>query len=468
MSALDRAAGLGFPSSRSLSSEMAATFALAWPLIATNLAAIGMTTTDVMMLGWLSPEALAGGSLGFNLYFPFFLFGVGVVGAVSPLAAHAYGADRADRASVRAIAQHGLIAALVIALPAWLVLWFAEPILTAIGEPPALTKIARVYVHGLQWALLPGLGYFVLRGAFAALDRVGPIFITALAAFLFNAAAAYGLIFGKFGLPALGVFGSGLATTSAQCFMALALIAYAHFDRGLKPYGLASLRFRLSLARLRRHWRLGLPMGLQLLAEVSIFAGSALAMGLLGPSSIEAHAVVLQIASLAFAVPLGIGQGAIVRVGQSFGARDHLGVARAGLAALVLTCAFAAGSATLMLTLPRLLLSAFFDVGAPSNAATIALAFVFLRVAAALHVFDGLQATLACMLRGLHDTRWPMILALVGYWGVGAPLGLMLAFLTPLAGVGLWLGLAAGLFVVAALLGLRWRQRLRAVRGTAA
>ena len=461
MTAPYRADAAAFPPRPPLSRELGAMFALAWPLIVTNFSGAGMMTTDVVMLGWLSPEALAAGSIGFNAYFPIFLFGLGVVAAASPLAAHVVGADRNDRDGVRAIAHQALISALLFCPPIWLLLWFTGPILRAIGEPPALADSAGVYVHGVEWTLLPALGMVALRAVFAALDRVGPVLIAGVLALAVNAVLDYGLIFGKFGLPAYGVFGSGLATATANLFMFLVLAAYALFDRQLAAYRILTRMPRWDWAALRRLWRLGLPSGSLVLSEVSIFAGSFMAMGLLGIASVEAHAAVLQIASLAFSVPLGLGQAASVRIGQAFGARDGAGVRQAGTAALALTVGFAAASALAMVAFPKLLLSAFFDLGAPDAEEAITLALSFLWVAAAFQVFDGLQVALTNMLRGVHDARVPLILALLGYWGVGAPLGVALAFLTPLKGLGIWIGLAVGLASVSALEGLRWRAVVR-------
>ena len=196
-------------------------------------------------------------------------------------------------------------------------------------------------------------------------------------------------------------------------------------------------------------------------AEVGVFSASSLVMGLIGRPTLEAHTIALQIASLAFMVPLGLGQAASVRVGHAFGARDPAAIGRAGRAAFGLTIAFAAVSATVMIAAPRLLIAPFMDVEAPENAAAVGIATALLRVAAIFQVFDATQATLAQMLRGLHDSRAPLIIALLGYWAIGAPLGLALGFATPLAGVGVWIGLAAGLAAVASLLLARWLQRER-------
>jgi MATE family multidrug resistance protein len=173
------------------------------------------------------------------------------------------------------------------------------------------------------------------------------------------------------------------------------------------------------------------------------------------------HAIALQIASLAFMVPLGLGQAATVRVGRAYGARDPAAIARAGAAALGVTVVFAFLSATTMLAAPMLLIGPFLDVGAAGNAASVAMAIALLRVAAIFQIVDASQATLMNMLRGLHDSRVPFVIAIVGYWALGAPIGLALGFATPLGAVGVWIGLAIGLAVVAVLLVARWRGMAR-------
>jgi len=441
--------------------EVVAMFALSWPIVLTNLAVNFMNTTNLMMLGWRSPDALAAGALGFNLYIPFLLFGIGVVGAAAPIAASLIGADPGDRRSVRRVGHQAFLLALTLAIPTWAVLWNASPILTAIGETPALADEAERYLHGLQWALLPDLLYFSMRSLFAALNRTAPILIASLIAVAFNAFANYALIFGHFGAPEWGVFGSGVASSLAQLVMLAVMVGYSLLDPHLKRYRLFVGLWRPHAQTLARIWRLGLPIGAAIAAEISVFAFSALAMGVIGSESLEAHAIVLQIAATAFMVPLGLGQAATVRVGHAYGARNASAVSLAGWTAFFMTMAFVAVSAATMFAAPRLLISPFISTDAPANAVTVALALSFLRVAAFFQLVDGGQAVLANMLRGVHDSRWPLAMALTGYWAIGAPVGFALAFLTPLRGLGLWIGLALGLAAVALLLFARWRGKER-------
>jgi multidrug resistance protein, MATE family len=450
------------PPSAGFAREAAAMLALSWPLVVANVAQSGMTTTDLMMLGWLSPKALAAGALGFNLFLPLLLFGVGLTSAVAPIVARIVGAAPSDVAGPRRAAHQAFISALILALPMWALLWNAERILIAFGEDPELAALAASYLHGLQWALAPAFLFFAARSVFAALNRTGPTLLACVLAVAVNATANYVMIFGKLGLPALGVFGSGLATFISQSFMLMVLALYAFVDPHLARHQLFAGPWRIDWAQFAQLWRLGAPIGMTITFEITIFAAAVFLMGLIGAGALEAHAAVFQVASLAFMVPLGVGQAATVRVGLAFGARDRSGVSRAGWTALAICMGFMILSASTMLLFPRFLLSGFIDVDAPANAQTVQLAEAFLRVAALFQIFDGAQAVAAGMLRGLHDARAPMFIALFGYWGVGLPVGAWLAFKTPLAGVGLWIGLACGLACVAALLIARWRLRERA------
>jgi MATE family multidrug resistance protein len=442
--------------------ESLAMVALSWPLIVANVAQSAMTTTDLMMMGWLSPKALAAGALGFNLFLPMLLFGIGLTSAVAPIVASLVGAHPADIVGPRLAAHQAFLSALALAAPMWAVLWHAKTILLAFGEEPDLAALAAAYLHGLQWALAPAFLFFAARSVFAALNRTGPTLLAGVLAVGINALANYLLIFGKFGLPTLGVFGSGLATFISQCFMLLVLVFYAFLDRRLARYRLFGGPWRIDWVKLRQLWRLGAPIGLTITFEITIFAASVILMGLIGAAALAAHAVVFQIASMAFMVPLGISQAATVRVGHAFGARDRGNVSRSGWTALAIGLAFMVLSASTMLLFPKLLLSAFVDVDAPANAEIVARAQAFLRVAALFQIFDGAQAVAAGMLRGVHDARTPMLIALFGYWGIGLPVGALLAFATPLAGVGLWIGLACGLACVSVLLLARWRLREQA------
>jgi multidrug resistance protein, MATE family len=444
----------------SLRRELGATLRLGWPIVLANVAIYAMTATDFIMLGRLSPRALAAGALGFNLFQPAMVLGIGIVAALAPIAAAKIGAGESSDALRRATHQ-SLLSAVALSLLAWVYLWRVEAILLAIGEPADLARDAGIYMRGYQWSLLPNLLFITARCVFSALERPRPTLIAGLVAVAFNALANYALVFGEFGMPRLGVFGSGIATTLSQTLMFLILLGASLVEprlRRIRPFALPWRPARRDLAAL---WRLGLPMGAMILAEVGVFSAATMVAGLIGRATLEAHTAALQIVSIAFMIPLGLGQAATVRVALAYGGHNARAIGRAGWCVFGLTLVYAALSAAAMVAAPRLLIAPFIDVDAPENANAVAIAVALLKVAALFQVFDATQCTLANMLRGLHDSKWPFVIAILGYWAIGAPIGLALGFLTPLGGVGIWIGLATGLAIVAVLLMLRWLGKER-------
>ena len=441
--------------------ELKATLALSWPLVLTNVAQNALMTSDVILMGWLGADALAAGALGTNLYFALMIFGIGLVSATSPLVAEELGRRRHAVREIRRTVRQGLWSACAIAVPIWLVAWWGEAILLAMGQEPALAAAAGGYIRSLMWSLLPFLFYLVLRSFLAALERPGWALVVGLLAIPLNLAIAWVLMFGQLGFPRLGLAGAGIATTLSSTFMFLGLALVVVLDRRLRRYHLFGRFWRADGARFRALWRIGLPIGLTLAFEVTIFNAAALLMGRIGASELAAHAIALQIASFTFMVPMGVGQAVTVRVGLAFGAGDRDGVTRAGWTAFALGVGFMVFTALLMVLVPHALVGVFLDLADPKNAPVVAFAVSFLFLAALFQLADGAQAVGAGMLRGLQDTRVPMMFALFGYWGIGLPVGVALGFWTPLRGTGIWIGLALGLLVVAALMLWRWTQRER-------
>lgn len=441
--------------------ELRAIAALSGPMALTNLAQLAMGTTDVLMMGRLGADTLAAGALGFNLYLVALIFGIGLLNATSPLIAAQLGRDRGAVGDIRLTVQQAFWSAASVAIPAWLVLWWTGPILRAMGQDAVLSAHAATYVHALQWGMLPFLGYLVLRSFVSAFERPGTALAIGLAAVAVNALGNWCLMLGHCGVKPMGIAGSGWATTFTSCAMFAALAVVISRDSQFSDYRLFAHIWRPDWSRFRAFWHLGLPLAASLSFEVTIFNAAVFLMGLLGPASLAAHAIAIQIAALSFMVPLGLGQAATVRVGLAFGAGDHQGIRRAGWTAFAVTIAFMATMSLIMIGAPRQLINFFLDVSDPANAEIVRLATSFLMLAALFQVADGAQAVGAGMLRGLHDGRIPMLYALVGYWGIGLPLGAALAFGTSLGGVGIWIGLAAGLAAVAVLMTIRWTRRER-------
>jgi MATE family multidrug resistance protein len=441
--------------------ELRATASLAWPLVLTNLSQSLIQSTDVLLLGWAGPLVLASATLGINLYYACFIFGIGLVLSASPMIAKELGARRHSVRDVRRTVRQAMWSALVLVLPVWAVLWQTRPILLAMGQEPGLAEGAERFVHALMWGMLPALWYLVLRSFVAALEKPAWSLLVGLAAVALNAVLNYSLIFGKLGLPALGLRGAGIGSSCANSFMFLAMAAVVTLHPRFRRYRLFGRFWVADGPRFKAVWRLGFPIAVTLALEITIFNAAVFLMGLIGPESLAAHAVALQIAAFTFMVPLGLSQAVTVRVGLAFGRRDKGGIARAGWTAFAMGVSFMALMAVVMLAIPHTLVGLFLDPAEPANRPVIALAVSFLFLAALFQVFDGAQSVAAGMLRGLHDTQMPMAFAAFGYWVVGLLTAVGLAFGLGWQGVGIWTGLATGLAVVAALMLGRWLRRER-------
>jgi len=441
--------------------ETRATLALAYPLILTNVAQALIHATDLVLLGRVSPETLAAGSLGVNLFNACLIFGAGLVTAAAPMIAREIGRRRHSVREIRRTVRQAMWAAVAIVLPVWLLLWHTEGILLGFGQEPALAAGAAELVRAMMWGLLPYLFYLVLRSFVSALERPGWALLIGVVAVFFNAIVNYALILGGFGMPPLGLMGAGIgsALSNLLMFTGLALVVTQH--RLFRRYHLFGNFWRADWQRFVQVWRLGLPIAVTLGLEVTIFSAAAFLMGLVGTAELAAHAIALQIAALSFMVPLGLAQAVTVRVGLAYGRGDKSGIARAGWTAFAMGTAFMATMALLLITAPRLLVSAFLDLNDPANAQVIQFAVSFLAVAALFQIVDGAQAVGAGMLRGLHDTTLPMIYAAFGYWMIGLGVGVVLTFWMKIGGVGIWIGLASGLAIVAVLMIARWIRRER-------
>ena len=440
--------------------ELRATLALAWPLILANLTQQAIQATDILLMGRLGATQLAAATLALNLTFTFNLLMLGLVIASSPMMATALGQRFNAVRDVRRTFRAGLWLIATMLPPYWLVLWHVGDFMRLFGESEELARQGQTFLRAYMWCTAPWLLFQLLRNFVSALERPRIVLWLSLGGIAVNALLSWSLIFGRFGLPALGLVGGGLGSTLTWIAMCTALTVVVLSDRQFRRFHLFGRFWRFDRERTLAMVRLGWPIGVTMALEMGVFALAAYFMGWLGASAVAAHAVALQIAALTFMVPLGLGQAATVRVGLALGRRDELGVARAGWTSWIVGVAFMGAMALVMWSIPRPLVTLFLtDV--PANAAVIALAVSFLKVAAAFQLVDGAQVIGAGMLRGLHDTRWPLIFALVGYWGVGLGIGTWLAFGADWKGVGIWIGLASGLAAVAALMLARWLLRDR-------
>ncbi|WP_235907823.1 MATE family efflux transporter [Siccirubricoccus phaeus] len=439
--------------------------ALAWPLALTNLSQHAMTLTNAVILGWLSTEALAAATLAANLYWVVMAPMLGCAFAAGPILAQARGRGRlkggAGRGWVREMrrgARAALLAALLLTLPCLLLLWQGEAVLRALGQDPALAALAGTYLNWMMWGLVPCAGFFVLRSFTAAMERPRPALVVTLLAVGLNAVFCWLLVFGTGAWGGFGIAGAGLASLLADLILFGGLYAVVALDRQLGRFRLLGRFWRWDAARIAEIWRVGLPISGTLLLEIGVFSAAALAVGWFGAAAVAAHAIAVQVAACTFMVPMGIGQAATARVGVLTGAGDAAGARRAGWLAVALGAGFMAAAALGLMLGARWIAWGFLDQRDPVAAAAAGLGAVLLTVAGVFQLADGVQAVASGALRGLKDTRVPMLLAALGYWGLGMPVGLGLAFLAGLGPLGIWLGLAAGLAVVAGLMLRRWAR----------
>jgi len=436
--------------------EARALASLGLPLLATQLDHMAMPTTDILMLGALGQEALAASALGTSIYIFAFLIGLGPASATAPVIAQIIGANPSDRARTRAALRMGLWAMALLSVPLCLSLAFAETALIGLGQTPELARRSAPYVHILSFGLPFSLGFNVLRNFATALGRPRtPLGIMSAAVFL-NIALDYGLIFGRLGLPELGLLGAAIATSISNAFCFLALAAFVSFAPGFRRYRIWRRFNRPDWPRLAETFRLGMSIGLTLLFETALFAGSTLLMGHFGTAALAAHHIAMNVPSITFMVPLGVAMAATVRVGYAAGAGDIGGARRAGLTALVVGGIFMLLCALLFALVPRAIAGLYLDLADPENSNAIAHTVSFLYIVAGFQIFDGVQVVAAFALRGLKDVRMPMLITGLSYWGVGFPLALLLGFEIGLEGIGVWMGLAASLALAAVLLTARF------------
>lgn len=430
-----------------------ATLLLGLPLVGSQLAQNLIWLTDTVMLGWLGANELAASVLGTALFFVFFIVGSGVSNAVMTLVASAVG--QGDIRAARHTTRMGLWEAVIFGIVIMLPLAFAEPILLALGQEPELAKLGAGYVHVSMFGIAPALVAMTMRGFLSAVEHAAVLLWVTLLGVSLNAFLGWTLIFGHFGLPALGLTGAAIGSVTTNCAMALALMLYAARKPSLRKFELFARFFRPDWHVLAELLKLGIPIGLTLLAEVGMFNGAAVLMGWQGVIALAAHGIVLQIASLAFMMPFGMSQAATVRVGQALGRSDKLGIDRAAKTALGLGLGLGLTTALFFWITPAPLIRLFLDETDPDSLRIIAYGVPLLGIAAAFQIFDSTQVTSVALLRGIKDARIPMWIAIFAYWGIGLPLGYVLSVHTRYGGYGVWIGLAIGLAFAAAL--MSWR-----------
>jgi len=430
-----------------------ATIALGLPFVGAQLAQFAIHATDVLMVGRLGTTELAAMVLAAQMFFTIFIFGSGFANAVVPIVAQAEG--RGDRVAVRRAVRMGMWAVLgygVIMAP---VLWQAEHVLLLLGQKPEVANLAGHYLDVALWGMFPALLFMVLRGFLSSLERAGIILYVTIIVLLANAALCYVFIYGHFGAPALGIVGAGISALIVNTLSFVLLYIYIQAQPQTRSYEIFVRFWRPDWPVLKDVVKLGLPIAVTILAEVSLFTVASLLMGMIGTVELAAHGIALQFASVAFMVPLGLAQVATVRIGLAHGRRDAEGIKRAAIAVLVIGCGFAVIGSIVFAVFSHELAAMYLDTRRPDAAQVLAYAGPLIVIAGAFQLVDGVQALAAGMLRGLKDTTVPMVLALVSYWAIGFVAAYFLAFHFGFGGVGVWYGFVLGL--AAASISLTWR-----------
>src|SRR2546430_7833347 len=400
-----------------LAHELTETLKLAVPMALTQLGQIAMMTTDLALIGRLGDEAVAAAALAHTVFFVSFTFGMGLMSAVAPLAAQAFGArnPRLVRRSLRV----GLWAGLLISLPMMAFPLYGEQILVMLGQAPATARLAQQYLFGLAWGITPALWFLAIRSFMGAVNRPEPGLWITLAAIPANAVLVYLLIHGALGLPRLELFGAGLGSTIIDFGMLLAALWIAYGRRPFRKYRVLAHIWRIDWSLLRQLIVIGAPISIAFLLEYGLFAAAALLMGLIGTTALAAHQIALQIAAILFMVPFGIGMAATVRVGHAVGRGDAPAVKRAGFVATGLGIGFIAAM-TLGVILRRFSVARFFFGEAAASAGdAVDLTATPLMVRATFFVSGGIHTVAASGPRGPNGPPAPLVFAAISYWVIG-------------------------------------------------
>lgn len=434
----------------------------AWPILVTSLVQSGMVTLDLFMISHLGKSALAAFAVGSSVYFVLMTFGTGLMFSVAPLIGRRLGENTAAaHAPIRGIVHSGMFLAILISTPIGLILWHSEDIHLALGQDPAVSELASSYVRAQQWSILPYYAFSILRTLSAAVRRTSITIAIVLAALLTKALLNYCFIDGHFSFPQWGLAGAGVATTGASASMFLAMATAFSLDSELRKFRVFAARARLSLTEIGQLLKIGLPIGGMMVVEVGVFNASAFLLGLISPDDIAAHAIASRIVLLTFLVPQALSLAVTLHVAMAKGAGDGKGVQRAGWTACLLIAAFLLTIFALIFTFIEPILGLFLTGTATDEVYQLALSF--LLIAGFFQFFDGMQVVFVGMLRGLGDTTGPLIIATIGYWIIGLPAGLILAFLLGMNGAGIWIGMTIGVAAVAALQLCRWVMACREV-----
>ena len=430
------------------------------PLIGGHLGQVAIGVTDTVMVGWYSVEGLAAVTLASTYFFVLLIFGSGFAWGVMPMVA-AFDAQ-GDEVGLRRATRMGLWLSLGFALLALPLFIWSRSIMGLMGQEPELAEMVRQYLMIAGWGIIPALLVMVLKSYLAALERTQVVFWITIFSAMVNVLANYVFIFGNWGAPELGVRGAAIASLTSHSASLLAVVVYVL--KAMPEHQIFVRLWRPDWEMLARVFRLGLPIGVTGLSDVGLFAASAVMMGWLGTIALAAHGIALQLASITFMIHLGISNVATIRAGNALGRRDPAHLVRGAITATTMSLLVAAATIVGFVLWPEPLIDAFMQSEEPARDQILAVGVGLLAMAALFQLVDGAQAVALGLLRGVQDTKVPMILAGISYWLVGIPVSYLLGFTMGLNGIGVWLGLVVGLGVAALLLNARfWGTTLKAL-----
>jgi len=439
-------------------SEARSLTVLALPVVIDQVGTMSMGVVDTLMVGKLGEQALSAVGMSTAVYFFFVVFAYGVITAVTPTVAQAYG--RGDAHDIQRSTGQAFWIALLLCAVGTGVMFYIGPILHLLEQPADVIPLAERYTHALSLGMLPNLLYAVLRSYTTGLGRTRVSMVIALVASAVNVGTVYTLVYGAFGIEAMGVEGAGYATAIAQVLMCTLMVLVIRVDRELRSYGVWAGMWPIEPARIIRLVRLGVPIGAGNSMEQGVFALTSLLMGQIGKLQQAAHQVAINVAAVTFMISLGISTATTTRVGQAIGRGDPRAATLGGWVGVGMAVCVTLCTAGIFILLPEPIIDLYVD----NKPELFHYAVGLLMIAGAFQLADGMQVAAQGALRGLKDTVRPMIVNLVAYWVVGLPLGWLLAFRLDMGGHGLWWGLTIGLAVAATLHTLRFRsltQRMR-------
>ena len=430
-----------------------ATLALGLPLIGSHLAQMALHVTDTVLLGWYGVNELAAVVLATSTFFVTFILGSGFAQAVMPLVAQALG--QGDETRVRRDTRMGLWLSIGFGVISYPLFWWSDPLMRALGQRPEVAALAQDFLRIAGLGMIPALLVMALKSYLAALERTQVVLWTTLAAVGVNGFLAYALIFGHWGAPELGVQGAAISSVAVQVLTFVMIAVYAAWQPDLRRFRLFQRFWRPDWPAMAQVFRLGWPIGLTGLAESGLFQATAIMMGWIGTVELAAHGITMEVAALTFMVHLGLSNAATVRAGWADGAGDARSLRDGARVAIALSFGFGCAMVVLFLTMAQPIIGVFLDQSKPQSAAILAFGVQLLAIAALFQLTDAMQVMALGLLRGIQDTRVPLIAATISYWLIGIPTAYGLAFGLGWGGIGLWLGLVIGL--LAAAISMMWR-----------